>query len=106
MKRLLQCIVLLLTTHFVTSCSTTNSAESSGEASPFGSWDRAAMVTAAEPYAAQAAIEMIEKGGHAYASEIRQELRANRVIPFDRQLSESGLAADKLRPEWFEVGES
>ena len=41
-----------------------------------------------------------------YASDMRQELRASEVIPFDRQLSESGLAADRLNPEWFEVGES
>jgi gamma-glutamyltranspeptidase/glutathione hydrolase len=65
MRRLFQSIVLLATAHSVTACSTTGSDGPNGEAASGSTWDRGAIVTAAEPYAVEAAIEMIEKGGHA-----------------------------------------
>ena len=56
---------------FITACSpadnarTDNSVEIEAASSPAASWNRGAIATAANPHAVAAAIEMLDKGGHA-----------------------------------------
>jgi len=91
MKRLFESIVLVATVHCVTACSTTNNAAPNGEAAPAGAWGRGAMVTAAEPYAVEAAIEMIEKGGHAVDAAIAAHAVLGLVEPQSSGLGGSAL---------------
>jgi gamma-glutamyltranspeptidase/glutathione hydrolase len=65
MKGLFLSVALMAALTLITSCSTTQDATPERESAPTGVWDRSAMVSAAEPYAVDAAIEMIERGGHA-----------------------------------------
>lgn len=91
MKRLRQSAILLTTVHFATSCSTANNAGPDAEAPPTRAWDRGAMVTAAEPYAVEAAIEMIEKGGHAVDAAIAAHAVLGLVEPQSFGLGGSAL---------------
>ena len=91
MERPLPSIVLLVTVHFVASCSTTNNAGLDSEAASMGAWDRGAMVSAAEPYAVDAAIEMLEKGGHAVDAAVAAHAVLGLVEPQSSGLGGSAL---------------
>ena len=91
MKRRFESILLVATLHFVTSCSTTHDTGPKSKTAPLGVWDRGAMVTAAEPYAVEAAIEMIEKGGHAVDAAIAAHAVLGLVEPQSSGLGGSAL---------------
>jgi gamma-glutamyltranspeptidase/glutathione hydrolase len=91
MKRLFQSMILVTTMLVVASCSTRNNAAPNGKAAPLDRWDRGAMVTAAEPYAVDAAIEMIEKGGHAVDAAIAAHAVLGLVEPQSSGLGGSAL---------------
>ncbi len=59
-------VLLLSGLFFLFACEPAERAdEPSRTSAPVGSWDKGAMATAANPYAVDAAIEILEKGGHA-----------------------------------------
>jgi gamma-glutamyltranspeptidase/glutathione hydrolase len=91
MRRLRQSAILLAAAHFGTSCSTANNAGPNAEAQPTRAWDRGAMVAAAEPDAVEAAIEMIDKGGHAVDAAIAAHAVLGLVEPQSSGLGGSAL---------------
>jgi len=50
---------------FVTACLPLQGSAANSDAATSGSWDRGAIATAANPHAVAAAVEMLDKGGHA-----------------------------------------
>ena len=50
---------------FITACSTADNSSAHVEADTSSAWNRGAMVAAANPHAVAAAVEMLERGGHA-----------------------------------------
>jgi gamma-glutamyltranspeptidase/glutathione hydrolase len=89
MRRLSQSLLLVATT--LAACSTGNNATPSAKTLPSDRWDRGAMVVAAEPYAVDAAIEMIEKGGHAVDAAIAAHAVLGLVEPQSSGLGGSAL---------------
>ena len=50
---------------FITACSSADNSTAHVEADISSAWNRGAMVAAANPHAVAAAVEMLERGGHA-----------------------------------------
>jgi gamma-glutamyltranspeptidase/glutathione hydrolase len=78
---LLACVLLVACAPFDTANQGASDAGASGGSAAPGSWNRGAIVTAANPHAVDAAIEMLQKGGHAVDAAIAAHVVLGLVEP-------------------------
>ena len=87
-------------------CGCAGSDDSASEAIPpntsSNSWDLGAMATAANPHAVAAAIEMLERGGHAVDAAIAAHARSGRaaVLGLGRRRIHAGLLTREWHPDF------